>query len=102
MAKANSGGSSGGPSAATLLAGAAAGILSDAITHPVSTAKARLQVQRVAAGAEPLYRNTSDAFAKIIRTEGWPKLYAGFGTVVVAAPARALYFGGDSLFCVFD
>lgn len=30
----------------------------------------------------------------IAAQEGWTKLYAGFGTIVLACPARALYFAG--------
>jgi len=79
----------------SLLAGASAGIISDGITHPISTAKSRLQVSKIAAGSKP--PSTSAILTSIVRNEGWTKLYAGFGTVTVAAPARAMYFLGYEL-----
>jgi hypothetical protein len=77
----------------SLLAGASAGIISDGATHPISTAKSRLQVTKIAPGARP--PSTAQLLMSIVRTEGWMKLYAGFGTVTVAAPARAMYFLGQ-------
>ncbi len=77
----------------SLLAGASVGIISDGVTHPISTAKSRLQVSKIAAGTKP--PSTSAILMAIVRNEGWTKLYAGFGTVTVAAPARAMYFLGS-------
>ena len=88
------------------------GFAADAITHPLSTAKARLQVQQP--GSAGAYRSTAHALSEIVRHEGFrcglafvpsllacacrSKVYAGFGVVVAAAPARAVYFGA----CVCD
>ena len=78
----------------SLIAGASAGIISDGVTYPISTAKSRLQVAKVVGTKPP---STSTVLMNIVRTEGWMKLYSGFGTVAVAAPARALYFLGYEL-----
>jgi len=48
-------------------------------------------VSTFAGGRPP---STTALILRIIREEGWTRLYAGFGTVAVAAPARALYFAG--------
>jgi len=69
--------------------GAISGILADAITHPMSTAKTRLQVQR-----NNELRGLFHALKSIAQKEGWRKLYTGFGVTVMTGPARALYFGG--------
>lgn len=59
-----------------------------------SLASAILQVAKIVGGKPP---STHAVLMSIIREEGWRKLYAGFGTVTVAAPARALYFLGYEL-----
>lgn len=68
-------------------AGAVAGIIADAITHPVSTAKARLYTQNIQQGTFSLMK-------QIALKEGWSKLFTGFSVTIGSAPARALYFGG--------
>jgi len=70
-------------------------VLSESLTYSISTAKARLQVQRVAKGETAAYRSTFQTLSAIVRTEGWRKLYSGFGSVLVcSAPARGAYFAG--------
>jgi len=77
-------------SASWIIAGGAiSGILADAVTHPMSTAKTRLQVQR-----NNELRGLFHALTSIAQKEGWRKLYTGFGVTVMTGPARALYFGG--------
>lgn len=78
----------------SLIAGASAGIISDGVTHPISTAKSRLQVLKIEGPKAP---STFNVLASIVREEGWRRMYAGFGTVTVAAPARAMYFLGYEL-----
>lgn len=79
---------------AHLLCGAGAGLISDAIVHPIDTCRTRLQVQR-GVGSGLFYKNTADAFTKIVRQEGAKALYKGF-TIVASftVPAHALYFWG--------
>lgn len=52
-------------------------------------------MSKIGAGVKP--PSTQSVLMNIVRTEGWTKLYAGFGTVTVAAPARAMYFLGYEL-----
>ncbi|KAL6054916.1 Mitochondrial carrier [Balamuthia mandrillaris] len=76
-----------------LFAGAAAGLFSDGVVHPIDTCRTRLQVQR-GSGPSLVYKNTWDTFTQIIRHEGWRSLYKGFPVVAAfTVPAHALYFG---------
>jgi hypothetical protein len=82
---------------ASLLAGGCAGLISDGLTYPISTAKSRLQVGAYQGAGITAPPSTRQLLVSIARTEGWTRLFAGFGTVAVAAPARALYFLGYEL-----
>lgn len=73
--------------------GALAGIVADVVTHPVSTAKARLYTQSYAGGKAEL-RGTWHAMTSIVRNEGILRLYTGFSVCMLSAPARAMYFTG--------
>jgi len=80
-----------------IIAGSAAGIFADIITHPISTIKTRLQVQGSGGGSHGavVYRGVTHAMNHILKTEGPVTLYRGLGAVLVgAAPAQGLYFGG--------
>lgn len=80
-----------------LIAGSIAGGAADCITHPVSTIKARLQVQGSGSGKHctRTYRSMTHALSSILRAEGWQALYRGLGAVLLgAAPAQGLYFLG--------
>ena len=87
---------------ATLVSGSISGAVADAITHPISTVKTRLQVQGAAASVQQggkqlmtMYRGPFHAASTIVRTEGVAALYTGLGAVLAAAaPGQALYFGG--------
>jgi hypothetical protein len=74
-----------------MVAGLLAGISADAVTHPLDTVRARLQVQRL--GVAGNYLSTGDALRRILREEGVRSLYRGFGAVAFfTGPAHALYF----------
>ena len=78
-----------------LLAGAASGLLADSVTHPLSTIKTRLQVQRAAVRMDggTAYRGVVHGIRAIVRAEGVGALYRGIGAVYVgAAPSTAFYF----------
>jgi hypothetical protein len=78
------------------LAGSLAGLISDAVVHPLDTIRARLQTQisNNHAGTAQ-YRSATDALVKITRTEGPRALYRGFSIVALATiPGHALYFYG--------
>ncbi len=75
------------------LAGSVAGIVSDAVTHPVDTVRANLQYQR---GFDNLrYGSARSAFVSLFQQRA---LYRGFLSVAVTTvPAHGLYFGGFEL-----
>lgn len=104
------------------VAGGAAGVLQDAIMHPVDTIRARLDMgvgvvsahrksvrlptvaepTRHAQGGRQTSRSTTRALyrmaSRTIANEGLRGLYGGYGVVLVGSgPASALYLGGYKL-----
>jgi hypothetical protein len=87
--------------AATTLGSAAVGIVSRTFTHPIDTAKSRLQAQYTAATSgsssqsaniPPRYRGTLDVLTRTFQTEGIAGLYRGFGAILVGGtPGTVLY-----------
>ena len=78
----------------SVLGSATAGILSRVLTHPLDTAKARLQAPPGALPARP-YRGPADALARTARAEGVRGLYRGFGAVMVGGtPGTVIYLCG--------
>ena len=76
------------------LASAAAGIIGRLFTHPLDTAKARLQSLNGAS-----YRGSMDVMAKTFRSEGIKGLYRGFPTVIAGGtPGTVLYLCGYDIF----
>ena len=82
---------------ATLVSGSISGAVADAITHPISTVKTRLQVQGAAAAMGEggvakmaLYRGPVHATSAIIKSEGVFALYTGLGAVLAAAISASL------------
>ena len=56
--------------------------------YPVSVIKTRLQV----ASGDAVERNTSSVIKGLLKTDGIPGLYRGFGTVITGAvPARIIF-----------
>lgn len=71
----------------TILGSACAGIIARVFTHPLDTAKARVQ-----ADVGVSYRGPIDAITRTFSAEGWRGLYRGFGTVVIGGtPGTVLY-----------
>jgi hypothetical protein len=74
--------------------GAIAGLVSDAIVHPIDTIRATLQVQRSSHTV-----SASTALMNMVRQDGIKRLYKGFGSVFVGTiPGHALYFSGYEFF----
>ena len=72
---------------ANVLGSASAGIISRICTHPLDTAKARLQ-----AISGTTYGGPLDVLVKTARNEGLTGLYRGFGAVVIGGtPGTVLY-----------
>lgn len=76
------------------LGSAAAGIVGRIVTHPLDTAKARLQSL---SGAS--YRGPADVLVQTFRSEGIRGLYRGFPTVIVGGtPGTIIYLCGYDIF----
>jgi hypothetical protein len=81
----------------TALGSATAGIVSRLFTHPLDTAKARLQAPTVASvnsgsSAPKTYHGVVDVLTKTFRKEGIRGWYRGFGAVIVGGtPGTMLY-----------
>lgn len=79
------------------LGSALAGIVSRIFTHPIDTAKSRLQAQYSPSSssskyAMPSYRGTFDALSKTFHAEGIHGLYRGFGAILVGGtPGTVAY-----------
>jgi hypothetical protein len=70
-----------------VVAGSLAGLISDAVVHPLDTVRARLQVDVTNAMHRPLTRFGLRTFAhvgEIFRKEGFRALYGGFTSVCTA------------------
>lgn len=92
--------SPGGLPLASVACACAAAALSDTLAHPLSTVKARLQVQGIGGGLQGVatYRGIAHAFWSVARSEGPVRLYAGFGAALLSsAPGQGLYFGAYEL-----
>jgi hypothetical protein len=77
-----------------VLGSAAAGVVGRIITHPLDTAKARLQSL-----SGTSYRGPADALVKTFRSEGIRGLYRGFPTVIVGGtPGTVIYLCGYDIF----
>lgn len=72
---------------ANFLGSAAAGIIARSVTHPLDTAKARLQ-----AVSAHNYTGPLDVLLRTARTEGIKGLYRGFGAVIIGGtPGTVIY-----------
>jgi len=79
-----------GSLAANAMASASAGMISRLLTHPLDTAKARLQVPN-----HPPYFGLWDVLRRTTKVEGFTALYRGFGAIVVGGtPGTMVYLCG--------
>ncbi len=75
---------------ANALGSSFAGIISRVLTHPLDTAKARLQAPT---SINPPYRGARDVIFRTFKSEGITSLYRGFGAVLVGGtPGTMAYF----------
>lgn len=78
------------------LSSASAGLVSRLMTHPLDTAKARIQASSTTATH---YKNTLDVLVRTTRNEGFLGLYRGFGAVVIGGtPGTIAYLTGYDFF----
>merc|ERR1719336_361808 len=74
-----------------MLAGSVAGAVEHTTMFPIDTVKTRMQATELHGGTR--YRSVFDAITKILRFEGFRRLYSGFTAVIAAAvPSHAFYF----------
>lgn len=71
--------------------GSISGAFGAFVVYPIDLVKTRMQNQRTAGPGSRLYNNSLDAFAKIIRNEGFRGLYAGLPPQLIGvAPEKAI------------
>jgi len=79
------------------VAGAASGFVADGVTHPVDTVRTRLWVQ--GEGTAYRYSGLLHGTVDMVKKEGLPSLFKGFGSVALLTPlAHGLYFGSYEWF----
>jgi len=91
-----------------VLGSASAGVISRILTHPLDTAKARLQAPVTFTGGpvtftggqpNTTFRGPLDALLRTYRHEGLRALYGGFGAVIIGGtPGTVLYLTGYAAF----
>ncbi|KAJ4319502.1 hypothetical protein N0V84_006325 [Fusarium piperis] len=76
-------------------AGAIAGVSEILVMYPLDVVKTRVQLQTSAAGADA-YNGMLDCFRKIIKQEGFSRLYRGISApILMEAPKRATKFAAN-------
>ncbi|KAF3905440.1 Mitoferrin [Dactylellina cionopaga] len=76
-------------------AGAVAGVSEILVMYPLDVVKTRIQLQVGVAGADS-YTGTLDCFRKIIKNEGFSRLYRGItAPILMEAPKRATKFAAN-------
>lgn len=87
------------PSLSDILGSATASVISRICTHPLDTAKARLQASTKINGTAALFRGPIDVITQTYRKEGIQALYAGFAAVTVGGtPGTVIYLTGYAFF----
>ncbi|KAI8071653.1 mitochondrial carrier domain-containing protein [Gongronella butleri] len=85
------------------LSGAGGGIVAMSLTYPLVSISSRLQVQRGGDGKDE-YKNTADAFFKILAKEGPKGLYAGLSSGIfgIAITNGVYYYCYEAVKSVFE
>ncbi|CEJ90994.1 Putative Mitochondrial 2-oxoglutarate/2-oxoadipate transporter-like protein [[Torrubiella] hemipterigena] len=77
-------------------AGAIAGVSEILVMYPLDVVKTRVQLQTAPAGSADAYNGMLDCFRKIIKTEGFSRLYRGISApILMEAPKRATKFAAN-------
>ncbi|KAI1504782.1 mitochondrial carrier domain-containing protein [Biscogniauxia marginata] len=77
-------------------AGAIAGVSEILVMYPLDVVKTRVQLQTGKGGGEDAYNGMVDAFRKIVRNEGFSRLYRGISApILMEAPKRATKFAAN-------
>ncbi|CAO3646290.1 unnamed protein product [Cunninghamella blakesleeana] len=85
------------------LSGAGGGIVAMSLTYPLVSISSRLQVQRSGDGKAE-YKNTADAFFKILAKEGPKGLYAGLSSGIfgIAVTNGVYYYCYEAVKAIFE
>ncbi|KAL3488120.1 mitochondrial carrier domain-containing protein [Aspergillus germanicus] len=85
------------------VAGAVAGVSEILVMYPLDVVKTRVQLQQgTAAAGEEFYTGMFDCFRKIIRNEGFSRLYRGISApILMEAPKRATKFAANDSWGAF-
>ncbi|CZS89747.1 probable mitochondrial 2-oxodicarboxylate transport protein [Rhynchosporium graminicola] len=77
-------------------AGAVAGVSEILVMYPLDVVKTRIQLQSGTAVGEDAYSGMMDCFRKIVRNEGFSRLYRGIeAPILMEAPKRATKFAAN-------
>ncbi|KAH7175691.1 mitochondrial carrier domain-containing protein [Dactylonectria macrodidyma] len=77
-------------------AGAIAGVSEILVMYPLDVVKTRVQLQTAGATGADAYNGTLDCFRKIIKQEGFSRLYRGISApILMEAPKRATKFAAN-------
>ncbi|KAI6382883.1 Mitochondrial 2-oxodicarboxylate carrier 2 [Pyricularia grisea] len=77
-------------------AGAVAGVSEILVMYPLDVVKTRMQLQTSTAVGADSYNGTLDCFRKIIKNEGFSRLYRGItAPILMEAPKRATKFAAN-------
>jgi len=77
-------------------AGAVAGVSEILVMYPLDVVKTRIQLQSGTATGAEAYTGMVDCFQKIVRTEGFSRLYRGIeAPILMEAPKRATKFAAN-------
>lgn len=78
------------------LSGAVAGISEILVMYPLDVVKTRIQLQTAPQGSPEAYSSMIDAFRKIVKNEGFSRLYKGItAPILMEAPKRAVKFSAN-------
>ncbi|KAH8812629.1 mitochondrial carrier domain-containing protein [Xylogone sp. PMI_703] len=78
------------------VAGAVAGISEILVMYPLDVVKTRVQLQQGAGNGQEGYKGMFDCFTKIVRNEGFTRLYRGIAApIMMEAPKRAVKFAAN-------
>ncbi|KAL2166269.1 hypothetical protein VTG60DRAFT_3063 [Thermothelomyces hinnuleus] len=80
----------------TFMAGAIAGVSEILVMYPLDVVKTRVQLQTGKGSGADAYSGMLDCFQKIIRSEGFSRLYRGItAPILMEAPKRATKFAAN-------
>ncbi|KAL5983270.1 hypothetical protein ACLOJK_017354 [Asimina triloba] len=74
------------------LAGAGGGIIAQLITYPLQTVNTRQQTQRDPKDSKKKRHGTIEQMCKVVKQEGWGRLYGGLSPSLVGTAASQLVF----------